>query len=128
MPANCSISSSSLTFFFFTSAYNSVFSCYSPAIILKYILTKQNTNSKGGKIVYSSIEAEEIICMDSDSKGNDIDLADEFENLHIDPDWEGDDAYVKSSKVNHFESNNDETDYGLLIKRKELLLLLVGIV
>ena len=44
---------------------------------------------KGGKVVYSGLEAGEMVCMSSDSEGDDVDLAEELLNLDLDSDLEG---------------------------------------
>ena len=50
---------------------------------------------KGGKVVYSGLEGGEMVCVNSDSKGDDVDLAEELVNLDLDSDWEGEDGDVQ---------------------------------
>ena len=40
--------------------------------------------------MYSGLEAREMICMNGDSEGDDVDLAEEFVSLDFDWDWEED--------------------------------------
>ena len=37
--------------------------------------------------MYSALEAGEMVCMNSDSKGDDVGLAEEFLSLDSDSDW-----------------------------------------
>ena len=48
--------------------------------------------------MYSRLEAGEMVCMNSDSKGDDLDLTEELVNLDLDSDQEGEDGDVQSSK------------------------------
>ena len=43
---------------------------------------------KDRKVVYSGSEAGEMVCVNSDSEGDDVDLAKEFVYLDLDSDWE----------------------------------------
>ena len=45
--------------------------------------------------MHSGLEAGEEVCMKSDSKGDDVDLAEESVNLDLDSDWGGEDGDVK---------------------------------
>ena len=47
---------------------------------------------KGGKVVYNGLEDGKMVYMNSDSKGDDVDLAEEFVSLYLDSDWEGEDG------------------------------------
>ena len=43
---------------------------------------------KGQKVGYSGLEAGKMVCMNSDSEGDDVDLAEELVNIDLDSDWE----------------------------------------
>ena len=49
-----------------------------------------------------------MVCMNSDSEGDDVDLAEELVNLDLDSDWEGEDGDVQNSKDNNSESDKEE--------------------
>ena len=63
---------------------------------------------KGGKVVYSGLEEGEMVCMNSDSEGHDVDFAEELVNLDLDSDWEGEDGDVQNSKDNNSESDQEK--------------------
>ena len=42
--------------------------------------------------MYSGVEAGQLVCMNSDSEGDDVDLAEELVNLDLDSDWKGEDV------------------------------------
>ena len=70
---------------------------------------------KGGKVVYIGLEAGEKVCMNSDSKGDDVDLTEELVNLYLDSDLEGEDGDVQSSEDTNSESDQVERDKFLLL-------------
>ena len=74
---------------------------------------------KGEKLVYSGLEAEKMVCMNSDSAGDDVDLAEELVNLDLDSDWEGEDGDIENSDASNFESDQEETDKSPLAKKGE---------
>ena len=56
---------------------------------------------KGGKTVYSATEAVEMVCMNSDSEGDDIDLGEDFESMALSSNNEDD---------IEFEDNNSDDE------------------
>ena len=66
--------------------------------------------SKGGKVVYSGKEAGEMVCMNSDSEGDDLDLAEELVSLDWDSDWEGVDEDIQNSEDNNTEGDQEQID------------------
>ena len=60
--------------------------------------------------MYSGQEAGEMVCMKSDSEGNDADLTEEMVNINLDSDWEGEDGDVQNSEDNNSESDQEEID------------------
>ena len=61
--------------------------------------------NKGVKVVCSGLEAGEVVWLNSDSKGDDVDLAESLVNFDLDPDWEGEDGDVHNSKAKNSESD-----------------------
>ena len=51
-----------------------------------------------------------MVCMNSDSKGDDVDLAEKLVNLDLDSNWEGEDGEVQNSEDNNSESDQEEID------------------
>ena len=60
--------------------------------------------------MYSGLEAREMVCMNSDIEGDDVDLAEEFVSLDLDSDWKGKDGEVPNSGDNNSESDQEEID------------------
>ena len=60
--------------------------------------------------MYIGLEAGEMICMNSDSEGDDEELAEEFVNSDLGSDLEGEDGDVQHSEDNNSESDQEETD------------------
>ena len=60
--------------------------------------------------MYSSLETGEMVCINSESEGDDVDLAEEFVSLDLDTDWEGEDGDVPNSEDNNSESDQEEID------------------
>ena len=56
---------------------------------------------KDGKTVYSATEAAEMVCMNSDSEGDEIDLGEDFDKMSISSDNEDD---------MQFDENNTDND------------------
>ena len=52
---------------------------------------------KGIKVVYSGLQAGEMVCINSDSEGDNVDLAEEFVSLDLDSDVEGEDRDLQNS-------------------------------
>ena len=48
--------------------------------------------------MYSGLEAGEMVCVNSDSEGEYVDLAEELVNLDLNSDWEREDATVQNKK------------------------------
>ena len=50
--------------------------------------------------MYSGLEAGEMVCMNSDSGGDDVDLAEELVSSDLDSDWQAEDEDVQNSEGN----------------------------
>ena len=48
--------------------------------------------------------------MNSDSEGDDVELAEALVSLDLDSDWEAEDGDVQNSEDNYFESDQKEID------------------
>ena len=66
--------------------------------------------NKGGKLVYSGLEAGEMGFMNIDSEGDVVDLAEELVNLDLDSNWKGEDGDVQNSEDNNSKSDQEEID------------------
>ena len=69
--------------------------------------------------MYNGVEAGEMVCMNSDSKGDDVDLAEELVSLGLDADWEGEDGDIQNSEENNSESDQNEIEKSLPAKKGE---------
>ena len=58
--------------------------------------------------MYNGLEYGETVCMNSDSKGDDVNLAEEI--CQLDSDWEGEDGDGQNSEDNNSESDQEEID------------------
>ena len=70
--------------------------------------------------MYSGLEADEMVCMNSDSKGDNVDLAEELVNLDLDSDWIGEEGDEHSSEANNSESDQEEVDKSPPAKKGEI--------
>ena len=60
-----------------------------------------------------------MVSMNSDSEGDDVDLAENFFSLDLDSDWEGEDGDVQNSEANNSESDQEEIDKSSPAKKGE---------
>ena len=79
--------------------------------------------TKDGKTVYSATEAAEMICMNSDSEGDDIDLGEDFEKMSISSDNE-DDMYFDENTT---DNDNEDPSLSPAAKKGNLSLLVKNI-
>ena len=103
MPAESPTFDRSLTYFFyFLHPIHFFFCCnlhnkFLHICILKHKMPKR----KGGKTVYSATEAGEMVCMNSDSEGDEINLGEDLDKMSISSDYEDD---------LQFDENNTDND------------------
>ena len=69
--------------------------------------------------MYSGLEAGKMVCMNSDSEGDDVDLAEELVSLDLDSDWKGEDGDVQNSEDNNSDSDQEEIDKSPPAKKGE---------
>ena len=87
VPAKCSTSGSDLAHFLhFLLTFHFLYCCWAALFLLNKMKQGQMPQIKGGKVVYNGLEAGEMVCMNSDSEGDDVDLAEEFVSLDLDSD------------------------------------------
>ena len=67
----------------------------------------------------SGLEAGEVVCMNSVSEGDDVDLAEEIVSSDLDSDLEGEDGDVPNSKDNNSKSEQEEIDKSPPAKKGE---------
>ena len=60
--------------------------------------------------MYGGLEVGEMVWMNSDSKGDDVNLAEELVNLDLDSDCKEEDGDVQNSKDSNSESDQEEID------------------
>ena len=60
-----------------------------------------------------------MVCIHSDSKEDDVDIAEELVSLDLNSDWKGEDQDVQNIKDNNFESDQEEIDKYPLAKKGE---------
>ena len=102
LPADCSTFDRSLTHLCYFLHACRFFYCNLHKILLhNYTLQDKMPKRKGGKTVYSATEAVEMVCMNSDSEGDDIDLGEDFESMALSSDNEDD---------IEFEDNNSDDE------------------
>ena len=73
--------------------------CLAALFLLNKIKEGQMPQIEGGKVVYSGLEAGDMVCMNSDSEGDNVNLAEEFVSLDLDSEWVGEDGDVKNSEA-----------------------------
>ena len=87
VPAKCSTSGSNLAHFLcFLLTFKFFYCCLAALFLLNRIKEGKTPQIKGRKVVYSGLEAGKMVCMNSDSEGDDVDLSEELVSLDIDSD------------------------------------------
>ena len=102
MPAESPTFDTSLTYLFYFLHLCRFFYCNLHNKLLHICTLKHKMPKiKDGKTVYSATEAAEMVCMNSDSEGDEIDLGEDFDKMSISSDNEDD---------LQFDENNTDSD------------------
>ena len=102
MPAESPTFDRSLTYLFYFLHPCRFFYCnLHNKLLLICTLKHKMPKIKDGKTVYSATEAAEMVCMNSDSEGDEIDLGEDFDKMSISSDNEDD---------MQFDENNTDND------------------